>query len=468
MVMTPTERHRTEASESRLRLQTAVRLRWFGVIGQLVTVCFVYLVLGFQLPFGICLAFVALSAWLNVFLRILYPARTRLNTALATCLLAYDILQLSALLYVTGGIANPFTFLLVAPVTVSAATLPPGNTIALGLLGAVATVLLLFYRLPLPWYRDSPFDLPMLYNVGLLASVLSGMIFLALYAWRLAKESRQMADALAATEMVLAREQQLHALDGLAAAAAHELGTPLSTIAVVAKELNKSAQPDSQFAEDLALLQTQAVRCREILRKLTRGPTEPDPLHARMSITQLIEEAASPYRGFSAELVVTASPEPGTEGEALNEPVGERRPGVLHGLGNLVENAVDFARERVEIAARWSARQVVIEITDDGRGVPADVMDALGDPYITTRPARPRGPTRDGEPAGLGLGFFIAKTLLERSGATLALENRQRPAHGAIVKISWPRTAFERKAGSTAAGEELRGSQEMGADSGVH
>jgi two-component system sensor histidine kinase RegB len=469
MVMTPTDRHPTEASESRLRLQTAVRLRWFGVIGQLVTVCFVYLVLGFALPFGICLAFIALSAWLNVFLRILYPARTRLNTLLATCLLAYDILQLSALLYLTGGIANPFTFLLVAPVTVSAATLPPRNTIALGLLAAFATILLLFYRLPLPWYRDAEFDLPMLYNVGLLASVLSGMIFLALYAWRLAKESRQMADALAATEMVLAREQQLHALDGLAAAAAHELGTPLSTIAVVAKELNNSAQQGSQIADDLALLQTQAVRCREILRKLTRGPTEPDPLHTRMSITQLIEEAAGPYRGFSAELVVTASPEPGSDGTALNEPVGERRPGVLHGLGNLVENAVDFARERVEIAARWSARHVVIEITDDGRGVPADVMDALGDPYITTRPARPRGQTRDGEPAGLGLGFFIAKTLLERSGATVALENRSRPAHGAIVKISWPRAVFEKKQVSTAAADPGRGSPEtMEADGGVH
>ena len=139
------EWHRSEASESRLRLHTAVRLRWFGVIGQLLTVCFVYLVLGFPLPFGICLAFIALSAWLNVFLRILYPARTRLSTALATCLLAYDILQLSALLYLTGGIENPFTFLLVAPVTVSAATLPPFNTIALGLLGAAATVLLVFY-----------------------------------------------------------------------------------------------------------------------------------------------------------------------------------------------------------------------------------------------------------------------------------------------------------------------------------
>jgi two-component system sensor histidine kinase RegB len=332
--------HRSEASGSRLRLQTAVRLRWFGVIGQLVTVCFVYLVLDFPLPFGICLAFIALSAWLNVFLRILYPARTRLSTTFATGLLAYDIVQLAALLYLTGGISNPFTFLLVAPVTVSAATLPPRITFALGLLAGAATVLLVFWRLPLPWYRGVPLDLPMLYNVGLLASVLSGTIFLALYAWRLAKESRQMADALAATEMVLAREQQLHALDGLAAAAAHELGTPLSTIAVVAKELNRDAPQGSQLAEDLALLQTQALRCREILKKLTRGPTEPDPLHARMSVTQLIDEAASPYRGFGAELVMTALPESGSEGPAATQPVGERRPGVLYGLGNLVEKTV--------------------------------------------------------------------------------------------------------------------------------
>jgi two-component system sensor histidine kinase RegB len=448
--MALSERHRKEASESRLRLQTAVRLRWFGVVGQLVTVCVVYLGLDFPLPFGICLAFIALSAWLNVFLRILYPARTRLGTALATSLLAYDILQLSALLYLTGGIENPFTFLLVAPVTVSAATLPPRNTIALGMLGAAATVLLAFYHLPLPWFRGTTFELPTLYDAGLLASVLSGMIFLALYAWRLAKESRQMADALAATEMVLAREQQLHALDGLAAAAAHELGTPLSTITVVAKELTRDAPPGSQLAEDLALLQTQAVRCREILKKLTRAPSEPDPLHARMSVTQLIEEAAGPYRGFNAELVVSASPENGSDVQAAPEPIGERRPGAIYGLANLVENAVDFAKSRVEIAARWSAREVAITIADDGPGLPTDVMDALGEPYVTTRPARPRGQTKDGEPSGLGLGFFIAKTLLERSGATISLDNRERPQRGAIVNISWPREVFERKQAATA------------------
>ena len=440
------ERHRTEASESRLRLQTAVRLRWFGVLGQLLTVGFVYLVLGFKLPLGVCLAFIALSAWLNVFLRLRFPARTRLSTPLATSLLAYDILQLSALLYLTGGIDNPFTFLLVAPVTVSAATLPPRNTVALGLLGASATVLLLLYHLPLPWHEAGGFGLDTLYKCGLLASVLSGMIFLALYVWRLAKESRQMADALAATEMVLAREQRLHALDGLAAAAAHELGTPLSTIAVVAKELAREATAGSQLADDLVLLQTQAARCRDILKKLTRGPAEPDPLHQRMTVTQLIEEAAGPYLLANVQLKVSAAPEPASEGQGAEEPVGERRPGVLYGIGNLVENAVDFARAHVEITARWSGREVTITIADDGPGVAPDVVDALGEPYVTTRPARPRGPAAAGEPAGLGLGFFIAKTLLERSGAAVVLDNREWPQRGAVARITWPRAAFERLA----------------------
>jgi two-component system, sensor histidine kinase RegB len=462
------ERQRKESGESRLRLQTAVRLRWFGVVGQLVTVCFVYLGLGFPLPFGICVGFIALSAWLNVFLRIRYPARTRLSAALATSLLAYDILQLSALLYLTGGIENPFTFLLVAPVTVSAATLPPRNTIVLGLLGAGAAVFLVFYHLPLPWDAGIRPELLPLYKLGLLASVLSGMIFLALYAWRLAKEAKQMADALAATEQVLAREQQLHALDGLAAAAAHELGSPLSTITVVAKELAREAPSGGHFADDLALLQSQATRCKEILKKLTRGPTEPDPLHARMSVTQLIEEVAEPYRGFSVNLVVKALPEAGSEGTAALEPVGERKPGVMYGLGNLVENAVDFARERVEITARWSAREVTITIADDGPGVPPDVLDALGEPYITTRPSRQPGHAKDGAPSGLGLGFFIAKTLLERSGATVTLENREWPAHGAVVKASWPRSAFESaQAPARAAGDPEPAYQDGGGKGAV-
>jgi two-component system sensor histidine kinase RegB len=352
-------------------------------------------------------------------------------------------MQLAALLYLTGGIDNPFVFLIVAPVTVSAATLPPRNTIALGILAAGATTLLVFWHRPLPWYTPGAFDLPMLYDLGSLASVLAGMLFLALYAYRLAKESRQMADALAATEIVLAREQQLHALDGLAAAAAHELGTPLSTIAVVAKELARGGAPDSNFADDLALLQSQAERCREILRKLTRGTQEPDPLLARVSVRELIEEVAAPYRGFDANITISLVPEDEADPAAAAEPVGQRRPGVLYGLGNLVENAVDFALEKVEITATWSAREVAITIADDGPGISPLVLDALGEPYITTRPARHADRGRDGEPAGMGLGFFIAKTLLERSGARVSLDNRPAPASGAIARVSWARDDFE-------------------------
>jgi two-component system sensor histidine kinase RegB len=270
------------------------------------------------------------------------------------------------------------------------------------------------------------------------------MLFLALYVWRLAKEARQMTDALAATEMVLAREQQLHALDGLAAAAAHELGTPLSTIAVVAKELAREVPAGSPLAEDVALLQSQAERCREILGKLTRGRTEPDPLLTRIRVRELIEEAAAPYRGFPARIAISGAPLAAGEGEtAAAEPVGERRPGVVYGLASLVENAVDFARERVDITAAWSARDVAITIADDGPGVPLIVMDALGEPYITTRPSPRPGQGADGEPTGMGLGFFIAKTLLERSGATVVLENRPPPETGAIARVTWRREVFE-------------------------
>jgi two-component system, sensor histidine kinase RegB len=432
-----------ETSESRLRLQTAVRLRWFAVGGQLAAVGFVYFVLGFPFSIGFCLALIAATAWLNVFLRMRYRARTRLTVPLATALLTFDILQLAALLYLTGGIENPFVFLIVAPVTVSAATLPPRSTFALGALAALAAMLLVFSYRPLPWQPPGSFELPTLYNTGVLTSVLAGMLFLAMYVWRLAKEARQMSEALAATEMVLAREQQLHALDGLAAAAAHELGTPLSTIAVVAKELAREVAPGSNLADDVALLQSQAERCRDILRKLTRGPTEPDPLHARISVRELLEEAAAPYRGFNVEIDISASPRDDAVGE--QEPVGERRPGVIYGLANLVENAVDFAGTRVEVTATWSADAITISIKDDGAGIPLPVLDALGEPYITTRPSHRMERATDGEPSGMGLGFFIAKTLLERSGGTVVLENRKPPETGAVARVTWTRQMFERR-----------------------
>ena len=434
--------------ESRLRMQTIIKLRWFGVGGQLVTVIGVYWGLGFDLPVGLCFALIAFSAWVNVFLRVRYPARYRLSSIFATSILAYDILELAALLYLTGGIENPFTFLIVAPVTVSAATLSPRKTVFLGLLALSAALGLVYVHLPLPWSATETFALPRLYKLGLLASIAAGMIFLVLYAARLSKESRQMTAALSATEHILAREQKLHALDGLAAAAAHELGTPLATISLVTKELEHGAAAYPAIQDDIALLRSQAERCREILRKLTRQPAEADPHHMSLPVTQLLHEAAAPYRMLATRIDIHAAPAEVAAGQAasaqsLAEPIGERRPGVIYGLGNIIENAADFARAQVEIEARWDKKEVLITIADDGPGFAPEIIGTLGDPYVTTRAAGQRSAITGKEASGLGLGFFIAKTLLERSGAKLTFANRPPPLTGAVVRVVWPRLAFD-------------------------
>ena len=431
--------------EGRLRLNTIVRLRWIAVLGQLVAIGVVTFLFGFSLPIGACLTVIALSAWLNVFLGIRYPPRHRLSVGFATGLLIYDIVQLAALLYLTGGINNPFTMLIVAPVTVSAATLPPRITIVLGLIALAVTAFLVVEHKPLPWYDGIAFELPRIYKFGIFAAVCASTTFMALYAWRLTKESRQMSAALAATDLVLAREQKLHALDGLAAAAAHELGTPLSTIAVVTKELEHHIGSDDQLRDDIKLLNAQALRCREILLKLTRHPSEQDPLHARVSVRAMLEEAAAPYRSGKANITFVGGPEGAEGGAASPEAVAERRPGVIYGLGNIIENATEFALQEVTIRALWNAAEVVVTVTDDGPGFPPDIMDNAGEPYVTTRPAEDvAGMSKvDFGTSGLGLGFFIAKTLLERFGASVSLANRKSPATGAIVRIAWPRDVFE-------------------------
>ena len=438
-------------ADRRLRLHTLVRLRWLAVFGQLTAITVVALGLGFQVPLAPCLMVVAISAWINVILSVRYPARFRLPVNYAMGLLAYDILQLTALLYLTGGIENPFTLLLVAPVTVSAATLPLANTIVLGLLGIASTVALAIWSLPLPWHAGELLALPPLYRAGIAVSVMSGMTFLGLYAWRLTKEGRDMSAALSATELVLAREQQLHALDGLAAAAAHELGTPLSTITLVTNELERQVGKDSPILEDIQLLRAQAQRCRDILRKLTREPAEQDPHYTGLLIQEMLTEAAQPYQGEIKKIRVAARPLPHASGAASSEPISERKPGVIYGFGNILENAVDFAESQVEALAEWDQDVVIVTISDDGPGFKPNMIDALGEPYVTTRPAGSRvlelgrnGQANFEEAHGLGLGFFIAKTLLERSGARLSLENRPAPAHGAVVRITWPRQTFER------------------------
>jgi len=431
--------------ESRLRLQTIVRLRWLAVLGQTITVVGAYWVLGIDLPIGGCLAVIALSAWINVALRIRYPASQRLRSHYAFVMLAYDVLQLAALLYLTGGLENPFAFLLIAPVTVSASTLPIRVTALLGALAIGAATLLTNFHHPLPWFHHSNLLLPFPYVMGVWAAVVSGILFIGFYSWRTAEEARRMAEALAAAEMVLAREQKLSALDGLAAAAAHGLGTPLATIAVVTKELMRDAKPTDPHYDDVVLLRAQAERCREILAELAGGGEQHDLIVSRLTLSHLIEEVVAPHRlvAVPIEVRTTALEDVAPRTAAAQEPVAERNPGVIYGLGNLVENAIDFAATKVEVEARWSDKAVEIVIADDGAGFPPNVLEQLGEPFVTTRPAQGWRQEAPDEHIGMGLGFFIAKTLLERSGAMLALANR--PQGGAKVTVTWPRAKFEQR-----------------------
>jgi two-component system sensor histidine kinase RegB len=432
--------------ESRLRLQTIVRLRWLAVLGQSLTVLGAYWILGLDLPIGGCLGIISLSAWLNVALRLRYPASQRLKNRYAFVMLGYDVLQLAALLYLTGGLENPFAFLLIAPVTVSASTLPPRVTVTLGGLAILAATLLTDFHHGLPWFDNAQLSLPYPYVMGVWAALVSGILFIGFYSWRTAEEARRMAEALAAAEVVLAREQRLSALDGLAAAAAHGLGTPLSTIAVVTKELMRDATPSDAHYDDLLLLRAEALRCREILAQLAGRGEQPDFIVSRLTLSHLIEEVVTPHRLVAVPIEVVAGPAtgiaPGDPG--AQEPVMQRNPGVIYGLGNLVENAIDFSNSKVEVEARWSAEEVRIVIADDGEGFPLHVLEQLGEPFVTTRPGHGAG--EDGpeeEHAGMGLGFFIAKTLLERSGARIELANRAPPACGAMVTVVWPRARFE-------------------------
>ncbi|MRG54299.1 ActS/PrrB/RegB family redox-sensitive histidine kinase [Phyllobacterium sp. SYP-B3895] len=412
----------------RLRLTTLIRLRWLAVAGQSIAVLFVALYLKFPFPVSICFALIACSAWLNLLMSFRYPINHRLEPRAAITVLAFDILQVAGLLYMTGGLQNPFAVLMIVPVIISATSLPAYATTALGLLVTACATLLAYVHLPLPWYEGETMQLPFVLIAGVWCSVVSALAFTAVYAYRVAEEARLLADALNATELILQREQHLSALDGLAAAAAHELGTPLATIALVAKEMERSLKKDDRFAEDIELLRSQTERCREILKRLTSLSSTSEEHMSRLKISSLIEEVIEPNRNFGINIVVSKM-----RGEG-NEPVIRRNPGIIYGLGNLVENAVDFARETINVNWGWSDRTVEIVISDDGKGFAPDILDRIGEPYTT---GRDRAINEHG--GGLGLGLFIAKTLLERSGATITFRNRNDPGQGAEVVVIWPR-----------------------------
>jgi two-component system sensor histidine kinase RegB len=431
--MSSSDLDRLHLPRRNMRLDTMIRLRWLSAIGQLTVVLVVYLGFEFDLPIWGCLAVIGLSAWLNIVLRGRFKNTRRLEPDRAAWLLAFDIAELAALLYLTGGLQNPFSYFFLGPVLLSATALTARITALLGAFAVLCSTLLIFFYLPLPWSNDIPVPtLPDTYILAIWLSTTLATFFISIYAWQLTEESRQHVNALASAELVLAREKHLTQIDGLAAAAAHALGTPLSTISVIVKELEREIPPDSPHAEDIRLLREQTQRCRDILGKLSELPAEPEH-YDRLPISGLLEEVAAPHRNFGIRIDVNIP-------AGIEQPTGMHNPAILYGLGNILENAVDFARERVEISAFWDNDSVTVVIGDDGPGFAPEIISRIGEPYVRSRRRRRMYASDD---TGMGLGFFIAKTLLERSGARLSFVNRPLPASGAVVTIRWPRPAFE-------------------------
>ncbi|MGZ3315474.1 MAG: ActS/PrrB/RegB family redox-sensitive histidine kinase [Caulobacteraceae bacterium] len=417
----------------RLRVRTLVTLRWL-VVGGEAALLLVVMSLGFAAPFPLCFAVVGAGAWINLLTGIASPGRRVFGDVEAATQLGLDILQISILVFLTGGASNPFVLMLIAPVTLAAATLPLRPVLALGALAALLSGLLAFYSLPLPEMAGAEVIIPVSYRIGAALANVAGVALTAGYVRQAAVESARMALALDVTQAVLAREQRLSALGALAAAAAHELGTPLATIAIVAKELGREA-PTPAVKEDADLLVSQAERCREILRKLTATPdAASDAVHERLSLRQLVQEVIEPHagaKGVRVEAIVTGA-------SGMKAPDVRRMPEVTHAFTSFVENAVDFAASEVLVSARFDAETLSIEVRDDGPGFAPEVLAKLGDPYVTTRPGAEG--SRTGH-IGMGLGFFIAKTLLERTGALVTFQNG-RP-HGAVVSARWPRAKIE-------------------------
>lgn len=418
----------------RVRLRTLVLIRWVAIIGQAAALAIVYLGLGYDLPILPAAALIAASIGVNVHAGVTRAGNVWLGDKAAALYVGYDLVQLALLLGITGGLANPFCLLILAPVTVSASVLSRASTLAISLLAVASASVLAVVHVPLPW--PGGVDLPTTYVMGIWLALVLAVLFIAGYVYAIAAEEQRMSDALSATQMALAREQRLSALGGLAAAAAHELGSPLGTIAVVAKELQVELPADSPLREDAELLLHESARCKEILAQLARKPENNGGApYNELPLSALAEAAGTPYAQEAPQITVRTERAPI---DTSREPASPRQPEILHGVGTLVQNATRFAAAHVTLKCVWSEREAKILIQDDGPGFPADILPFLGEPYISSRD-QSREQAEEGE--HMGLGVFIARTLLARTGATVAFRNRAEG--GAEVLVRWRRETFE-------------------------
>ena len=403
--------------------KTLVNLRWIAIAGQLIAINFVHFYLKLDLPYVETHIIIFIGLITNIVLQFNIRAN-QLKDLSASLFLAYDLLQITILLYLTGGIFNPFTLLIIVPTIVSSTFLSMGTTIILGTL----TICLLFflkefYRM-LPGFDIYNFNLPEYYLAGTLVSIIIGLVFLSYFGIKFSGETKKRSEALDKLQQVMAKEYELDSLGGQAAAAAHSLGTPLATISVVAKELKKEVGDKSKHSKDLDLLISQAKRCSDILKKISKKEIRDDQFINLIKVEDLLEEIIVSFEETTDKKITLF------ENEDKNKISIKRSPEIVYGLRNFIGNAIKFADKEVHIKLISDEQNLVLVVNDDGPGFAEDIIKLIGEPYLKSRSKQ----TTDR--AGLGLGIFLGKTLLERKKAQLTFFNKE-DLKGATVKIAW-------------------------------
>jgi two-component system, sensor histidine kinase RegB len=428
-------------------------LRWMAIVGQIAAITVAQKLYNLQLELGLCYLVIGISIIGNLFAMFVLPENKRLTEREYLLTMLFDLLQLSVLLFLTGGLHNPFSLLLLAPVTVASSVLSLRSNLILGATAIASATLLMNFHLLLKTHQGFVLRVPDVFMFGTWVAIVIGVVFISIYSRRVSQEMNSMSEALQATQMALSREQQLTDLGGVVAAAAHELGTPLATIKLTSGELADELEDRPDLKEDAELIREQADRCRDILRSMGRAGK--DDRHVRQApLSTVVRDAAEPHIDRGVEIIFEEAP---MKDENPRMPSILRRPEIIHGVRNLVQNAVDFANEKIWVEVSWSAEKISVRIIDDGRGFPSDMIGRIGDPFMRRRTTQREKISRPGY-EGMGLGLFIAKTLLERSGAELTFynghdefgRNRADGKRGAIVNVEWNRPDIDARNGPNA------------------
>ena len=406
----------------RLDKKTVVILRWIALIGQLITIYIVHFFVGFELPLIYCSLTIFFGGITNIFIQFNFK-KNQLSNIESTILLFYDVVQLSVLIYLTGGVTNPFITFLIVPAIISSTLLNLASTFFLSIITILSLLLLTFNYFPLPSDGDIHFHVPDYYIYSIPSALTIVLIFLNYFGFRFGYEARKRGNALNRLELVLAKEQQLDLIGHQAAAAAHSLGTPLSTITVIAKELKKEVGKNKEYIQDIDTLLEQAKKCGDILKKISQNKIVDDEYVANITLQDLLYEITRSFEEISDKKINL------NVSKSVKKIPIKRSPEITYGIRNFVGNAVKFSKKNIDIDLVSNDIQTSIQISDDGPGFPDDIFEIIGEPYISSKSKKLKSKS------GLGLGTFIGKTLLERKKAII--EFSKSTSGGALVEISW-------------------------------